>query len=76
MTTPGAATQKHAVFLIPVLDRWLVFAPLHKVAAIVNHSAAQKLRSGDRVPPLAFRVLPLYCRTRRALPGIHVQQLW
>lgn len=37
------------VFLIPVLDRWLVYAPVHRVAAIVNAAAAQRLRDGGAI---------------------------
>jgi uncharacterized protein len=32
------------VFLIPVLDKWLLYAPLHKTSALINHSAARILR--------------------------------
>ena len=39
--------SKHAAFVVPVLDRWLVYAPLHQVAAIVNTRAATALRNGD-----------------------------
>lgn len=37
---------KPSVFLVPVLDRWLVYAPLHKVSALVNGAAANALRQG------------------------------
>ena len=33
-------------FLIPVLDRWLLYAPLHKTVALVNAEAARRLRTG------------------------------
>jgi radical SAM protein with 4Fe4S-binding SPASM domain len=38
--------KKHAAFLTPVCDRWLFYAPLHKIAAVVNASAAAQLRNG------------------------------
>lgn len=34
---------RHSTFLVPVLDRWLAFAPLHAVAAVVNGAAARSL---------------------------------
>jgi len=40
---------RHGVFLVPVLDRWLAFAPLHGVAAVVNAAAARDLRRGAAV---------------------------
>jgi uncharacterized protein len=39
--------RKSAAFLVPVLDRWLFYAPLHKLAAVVNSAAARALRCGD-----------------------------
>jgi uncharacterized protein len=41
---------KPSVFLIPVLDQWLVYAPLHKVTALVNPAAARMLRAGTTPP--------------------------
>lgn len=38
---------RHGLFLVPVLDRWLLHAPLHGVAAVVNAAAARELRLGD-----------------------------
>src|SRR5947208_1430371 len=38
--------RKYSAFLIPVLDRWLLYAPLHKVSALVNGAAAKALRAG------------------------------
>ena len=35
------------VFVVPVLDKWLVYAPVHQVSALVNDSAASALRSGS-----------------------------
>ncbi|MEZ5397866.1 MAG: radical SAM protein [Bryobacterales bacterium] len=35
------------VFLIPILDRWLLYAPLHKTSAFINHAAAKTLKTGD-----------------------------
>ncbi|MBI4473383.1 MAG: radical SAM protein [Acidobacteria bacterium] len=40
--------MSHKVFLVPVLDRWLLHAPLHNVSAVVNQAAADKLRAADR----------------------------
>ena len=45
---PLIPAEKHHVFLVPVLNQWLVYAPLHKVAALVNDRAANVLRSGGR----------------------------
>ena len=45
--SPTLASAKHAAFLVPILDRWLVYAPLNKIAAITNASGAKALRSGD-----------------------------
>lgn len=39
-------TSGSSVFLVPVLDRFLVWAPLHGVAAVVNARAAAVLRDG------------------------------
>ena len=36
----------HTAFLVPVQDKWLLHAPLHKVSALVNDAAATALRSG------------------------------
>jgi uncharacterized protein len=44
------------VFAIPVLDRWIVHAPLHDVTALVNQASVAELRqgaSGARSKPLA-----------------------
>jgi uncharacterized protein len=38
---------RHSLFLVPALDRWLLYAPLHGVAAVVNAVAARELRRGD-----------------------------
>lgn len=38
--------KEHAAFLTPVCDRWLFYAPLHKVAAVVNTQAADQIRNG------------------------------
>lgn len=39
-------------FLLPVLDKWLWYAPLHGAAALLNRSAARLLRErGDRNLP-------------------------
>ncbi len=37
---------RHASFLVPVLDRWLLHSPLHGVTALVNSGAARELRRG------------------------------
>lgn len=42
-------STKAEAFLVPILDRWLVYAPLHKIVAIINDSAAKALRNGDFV---------------------------
>ena len=34
-------------FLLPVLDRWLFHAPLHRVSALLNDGAAAALRRGE-----------------------------
>ncbi len=49
-TTNSSMTQ--ATFLIPILDKWLWYAPLHQTAALVNHSAARLLRErrGENLP--------------------------
>jgi len=41
----------HARFLVPVLDRWLLYAPLHGVAAVVNAAAARDLQRRGAVLP-------------------------
>jgi uncharacterized protein len=43
-----STTSRSSVFVVPVLDRWLVYAPLHGVSAFVNGSAARLLRAGGR----------------------------
>ncbi len=37
---------KPSIFLVPVLGHWLLYAPLHKVSALVNDAAARTLREG------------------------------
>ena len=37
------------VFLIPILDRWLLHAPLHKVTAFINDAAAEQLKAGHNL---------------------------
>ena len=37
-------SMAQTTFLIPVLDKWLWYAPLHQTAALINHSAARLLR--------------------------------
>jgi uncharacterized protein len=40
--------MKHqGAFLIPVLDQWMLHAPLHGVTALVNHAAAKSIQRGD-----------------------------
>lgn len=48
---PMVAARKHELFVVPVLDRWLVYAPLQKVAALVDDRAAAMLQSGDLPRP-------------------------
>ncbi len=57
---PRRRTARHEVvapydatrlFLVPVLDRWLLSAPLHAVAAVISGAAARDLRRGDTVLP-------------------------
>lgn len=38
-----ASARKHDAFVVPVLDRFLVYAPLHRLAALVNARAAAAL---------------------------------
>lgn len=47
------------VFVVPVLDRWLVHAPLHRVTALVNRAAIAKLK-GDRPWPKSGRLADLH----------------
>jgi ribosomal peptide maturation radical SAM protein 1 len=37
----------HTAFLVPVQDKWLLHAPLHKITALINDAAAGALRSGS-----------------------------
>jgi uncharacterized protein len=41
------------IFAVPVFDRWLVYAPLHRFSAVVNSAALRKIRSGDRTGPMS-----------------------
>jgi uncharacterized protein len=34
------------IFILPVLDRFLIYAPLHNLAALVDRTAARRLREG------------------------------
>lgn len=43
---PLIPAARHELFVVPVLDQWLVYAPLHRVAALVDARAAELLRSG------------------------------
>lgn len=43
--------SEHSIFAIRILDSFLLYAPLHNLAAIVNHTAALRLRDS------------LFCRT-------------
>jgi uncharacterized protein len=36
-----------SVFLVPVGERWLLYAPLQKTAALINDAAAEQLRCGE-----------------------------
>src|SRR4051794_11146080 len=40
-------TMVVAAFAVPVLDRWLVHAPLHRLTALLNGSALDRLRRGE-----------------------------
>lgn len=44
---PMVAARRHELFVVPVLDRWLIYAPLHRVAALVDDRAVAVLRQGD-----------------------------
>lgn len=41
----SSGPENQSIFVIPVLDRWLLFAPLHRVSAIVNRAAVRQLRA-------------------------------
>lgn len=71
---PMAAAQKHELFLVPVLDRWLVYAPLHRTAALIDDRAAAVLRSGNISIPSASAVDGLIDAIRRS-PRIAPQPL-
>lgn len=43
---PLAPARRHELFVVPILDRWLVWAPLHRIAALVDERAARALQSG------------------------------
>jgi uncharacterized protein len=46
------SSMREQIFAVPLLDQWLVYAPLHRLSALVNHAALQKLRTGDESAPL------------------------
>ena len=39
--------MKHSTFLIPIMDKWLLHAPLHKISALLNENAAQTLQANS-----------------------------
>src|SRR5262245_26344357 len=39
--------MRPTVFAIPVLDRYLIHAPLHRVHALVNRAPLDRVRHGD-----------------------------
>ena len=39
--------MNRAVSLTPVAGRWLLYAPLHEVGAVINDAAAARIRAGD-----------------------------
>jgi len=68
--TPSPGVKRHAVFLVPLLDRWLVFAPLLRLAALVNEPAARALRSGEglRGPGLLSELVDRLRRPPASVP--------
>ncbi|MCX6616937.1 MAG: radical SAM protein [Acidobacteria bacterium] len=58
-----------SVFVIPVLDRWLVYAPLHHASALVNRAAVCRL-SEDRVQPEQEDLASLSSLIRSEPPGV------
>lgn len=66
---PLVPARKHELFLVPVLDRWLVYAPLHRVAALVDGRAAAALRA-DGVPGTSSSALSGLLDTIRESPRV------
>ena len=67
----------HSVFTVPVLDRFLVYAPLHGLSALVNRQTLQSLRqslASDAVPPppVIQPLLTQLTTTTPTLPSVRV----
>jgi uncharacterized protein len=66
-----STTASTSVYAIPVLDRWLIHAPLHSVTALVNEAALVSLLTGQAEtakPPLPALAAQLGAKARTA-PG-------
>jgi uncharacterized protein len=46
MLASSQSVETDNIFVLPVLDQYLVYAPLHGFAALVDHLAAQRIRDG------------------------------
>jgi hypothetical protein len=44
------------VFVVPVLDKYLVYAPLNQTTALMNQGALTRLRAGFENGAVPFRV--------------------
>jgi uncharacterized protein len=68
---PDIAPMTRTAFLIPILDKWLLHAPLHQITALINHSAARllKARNGQNLPGELGELCDLICSQPDYLPG-------
>lgn len=51
--------MEDAVFVVPIFDKWLVYAPLHHVTALVNSAMVAALKNGNS-PPGSDTLTELY----------------
>ena len=67
----GVASMIRTAFLIPILDKWLLHAPLHQITALINHSAARLLweRNGQNLPGELGELCELIRSRPDCLPG-------
>ena len=49
--------MKSKIFAVPVLDRWLLYAPLHDLSALVNAAAIKRLCRGGADLPADLHLL-------------------
>lgn len=57
--TPGTEGLLEHVYAVPLVDRWLLHAPLHSITAVVNASAIRELKASAPDPVRKSVLAPL-----------------